>query len=151
MKTKHEVMEVATIKVLEEEKMKKTEQLKRVYLEELEALLNVYRQNSIELANNSSEDEAILEKIKMNICDIFFKMFNVSYNKSCKNVESEEIELNKLKEAYLDFFEKIPLSWKEKMEKDKSFNMMEEFYKEEIKLEVADKLKRMFLEHYERV
>jgi hypothetical protein len=131
--------------------MKKTEQLKKAYLGELECLLNEYKQNSIGLAENNSEDEAVLEKIKMNICDIFLKMFNVSYNKSCRNLVGEEEEMDKLKVTYLDFFEKIPLSWKEKMEKDRAFNMMEEFYKEEIKLETADKLKRMFLEHYERV
>ena len=36
------------------------------------------------------------------------------------------------------------------MAKDKEFNMMEEYYKEQIKLEAAEKIKNLFIEYYDK-
>lgn len=127
------------------------EQLKGDYLKELTSLIDGWKENSTRLRKEESMDEAILESIKVNVGDIFFKMFNVSYNNSCKNINSEEEELKKLKAAYLAFFDKIPAPWKEKAEKDKEHNMMEELYKEQIKLETAELVKDLFLEHYKKI
>lgn len=124
--------------------------LKEEYLKEIEAMINEYRHNSAELRKEGSDDGAILENIKLNVCDIFFKMFNISYNKSCKNSDDEKTKLNNLSDTYLAFFEKIPAPWKEKMLKDKEFNMMKEYYIEEIKLDTADKMKKLFMEYYDR-
>lgn len=126
------------------------EQLKNEYLNEISSLMNQYKKNSDMLREEDSSDEAILEAIKVNVCDIFYKVFNVSYNKSCRNIEPADVELNKLSETYLDFFDKIPTPWKEKMAKDKEHNMMEEYYKEKIKLETADRIKSLFIEYYNK-
>ncbi|WP_055669852.1 hypothetical protein [Desnuesiella massiliensis] len=126
------------------------EQLKEEYLKEITTLINTWKENSSRLGKEGAKDEAILETIKVNVGDIFYKMFNISYNNSCKKVEADHVELNKLSKAYLAFFDKIPAPWKEKMVKDKQFNMMEEYYKEEIKLATADKLKNLFIEYYHR-
>jgi len=125
-------------------------QLKEEFLSEIEVLISGWKEISIRLASEGSNDEAILETIKVNIGDIFYKLFNVSYKKVCKNVEDDEIELRKLLKTYFDFFEKISAPWKEKMVKDKEHNMMEEYYKEQIKLETAEQIKSLFVKYYDR-
>ncbi len=125
------------------------EQLKEEYLKQVTTLINEWKDNSIELRNEGANDEAVLENIKVNVGDIFYKMFNISYNNSCKKVEPAEVELKKLYTSYLAFFDKIPAPWKEKLKKDKEYNMMEEYYKEQLKLETADKIKNLFIEYYE--
>lgn len=124
------------------------EQLKEEYLMEFSTLINEHKEKSAALANEGSNDEAILETIKVNVCEIFYTVFNVSYRKSCRN--GDDSELKKLADAYFDFFDKIPAPWKEKMAKDKEHDMMEEYYKEQIKLETADKVKNLFIKHYEK-
>jgi len=131
--------------------MRLCEQLKGDYLMELTSLIDGWKGNSDRLKKEEAGDESILEAIKVNVGDIFYKMFNVSYNNSCKNIQTEEEELKKLETAYLAFFDKIPAPWKEKAEKDKEHNMLEEFYKEQIKLETAEKVKNLFIEHYKKL
>lgn len=126
------------------------EQLKENYLKEIKTLIDTWKENSTRLGKEGSKDEAILETIKVNVGEIFYKMFTISYNNSCKNIDVDHVELNKLSKAYLAFFDKIPAPWKEKMVKDKQYNMMEEYYKEEIKLDTADKIKNLFIEYYHR-
>ncbi|WP_250816249.1 hypothetical protein [Clostridium swellfunianum] len=127
------------------------EQLKEEYLKELQALISTYKKASERRAEEGSSDEAILETIKSNIGDIFFKLFNVSYRKACKQEESEIVELRKLAETYYDFFNKIPEPWREKMLKDKEHNMMQEYYIEQIKLETAEQVKKLFEKHFNRL
>lgn len=126
------------------------EQLKVEFLKEVEALINSWKEKSITLASEGSNDEAILETIKANVGDIFYKLFNVSYKNSCKNVEADYVELRKLSKSYFDFFDKIPAPWKEKMAKDKEHNLMVDYYKEQIKLETAAQIKNLFIKHYDK-
>ncbi|GKX68562.1 hypothetical protein [Inconstantimicrobium mannanitabidum] len=130
--------------------MELCEELKKDYLDKLEELLNVYNGKSKELRKQGANDEAILETIKGNIVDIFSKVFNVSYNKSCKSNKAQKDKLNDLSMMYLAFFDKISAPWKEKMAKDKEHDMMEEYYIEEIKLETAEKVKAIFLEYHDK-
>ena len=127
------------------------EQLKEEYLKQVTSLISKWKENSISLKNDGANDEAILENIKVNVGDIFYKMFNISYNSSYKKIEAPEVELKRLYITYLEFFEKIPAPWKEKLIKDKEYNLMEDYYKEELKLETADKIKNLFIEDYERL
>lgn len=127
------------------------EQLKEEYLKQVTSLISKWKENSFSLKNDGANDEAILENIKVNVGDIFYKMFNISYNNSYKKIEAPEVELKKLYNTYLEFFEKIPAPWKEKLIKDKEYNLMEDYYKEELKLETADKIKNLFIEDYERL
>lgn len=126
------------------------EQLKVEFLRELAGLINGWKEKSILLTSEGSNDEAILETIRMNIGDIFYKLFNVSYKNSCKNVEPDQVELKNLSETYFGFFDKIPTPWKEKMAKDKEYNLEEEYYKEQIKLETAKQIKELFIKYYDR-
>lgn len=127
------------------------EQLKKEYLNDLQVLVNDYKKASAALAERGSNDEAILETIKANVGDIFIKLFDVSYKKSCKYEESDKVELKKLEETYFDFFNKIPDPWKEKMLKDKEHNMMNEYYIEQIKLETVEEVKKLFVKHFDRL
>ena len=125
-------------------------QLKEEFLNEIELLISGWKETSIRLASEGSKDEGILETIKANVGEIFFTLFNVSYKNACKNGDTDDIELSKLSKAYFDFFDKIPKPWKEKMVKDKEHNMMEEYYKEQIKLETAEQIKNLFIKYYDR-
>lgn len=127
------------------------EKLKEEYLKEVTMLMDGWKNSSIALKAEERCDEAILEDIRINIGDIFYKMFILSFNNSFKGADSEMEKLEKLKKMYLAFFDKIPAQWRVKLLKDKEYNMMEDYYKEQIKLETADKLKNLFLEHYERL
>ncbi len=130
--------------------MELCEQLKEEYLRELGALMDEYNESSKRKIAEDSEDEAVFEAIKANICDIFHKVFIVSYNKACRDTGAADVKLAKLSEVYLDFFFKIPAPWKEKMVKDIEHGMMEECYKEQIKLEMADSIKGLFIKYYDR-
>lgn len=128
--------------------MSKCLSLKEDYLKEIKLIENKCREDSKSLMSEEKKDEAILENIKLNIIDIFCKMFDISFARTCKNTEDENTELKNLKEEYFKFFEKIPAPWRIKMAKDKEHNMMEEYYKEKIKLEMVDKMKEIFLKHF---
>ena len=130
--------------------MTMSEELKEEYSKNITELMNTLKENAKRLNLEGSEDEAILENIKVNVVDIFYKMFHVSYNKTCKNIEQHAIELDKLKVAYFEFFHKIPAAWVENMAKAKEHNLMEEYYKEEIKLETVGAVKELFIEHFNR-
>lgn len=132
------------------EEMELCEELKKDYLGKLEELLKGYNEKSKELRKQGANDGAILETIKGNIVDIFCKVFNVSYNKSCKSNKVQKEKFKDLSMMYLAFFDKIPAPWKEKMAKDKEHDMMEEYYIEEIKLETAEKVKVIFLEYHDK-
>jgi hypothetical protein len=130
--------------------MRICERLKEEYMKELGELIDELKEKSADLNREGSKDEAVFENIKLNIVDIFQKMFNISYNNSCKKMYPEDEEIEKLQKSYLAFFDKIPAPWKEKMAKDKDHNMMEECFKEQIKLETADQVKNLFIKHYDR-
>jgi len=83
------------------------EELKVEYLGELQELINDLKEKSLKLAEEGSQDEAILEKIKGNVVDIFYKLFNVSYSKVCSSGKDSEQELlRKLSQEYFNFFNK---------------------------------------------
>ncbi len=124
--------------------------LKDEYLKELTKLIDEFKEKSIILREDGAGDEAILETIKANVCDIFYKLFNVSYKKSFDNSEDSDECYSKLYIAYNDFLNKIPAPWVGKMAKDKENHMMEEFYKEQIKLETAKHIKDLFEEYYNK-
>lgn len=130
--------------------MELCEKLKEEYLKDVITFINGCKEKSARLRQEGSDDEAILETIKVNVGEIFYKMFNLSYNNSCKNTEEQSEKLKKLSKMYLGFFDKIPASWKEKKVKDIEYNMMKEYYIEEIKLQTADKIKNLFIEYYDK-
>lgn len=129
--------------------MKKHEILKKEYLEILDDEIKAIKKKELELRQKNFIDESNMEKIKYNIIDIFVKMFNVSYNKVYgKNVIDEINSYNELYLTYMNFFEKIPASWKAKAEKDKKFDMDKEYIIEKIKLDTMEEVKFIFKEVY---
>ena len=133
------------------------ENLRENYTAELLERLEGWKRNAEKLNIEGAYDESILEKIKINVGEIFLKMFEVS----CSNVYGNpKIKLPGMKEAstepkemllkktYLEFFNKIPTPWKVKAEKDKQHNMNEEYHKECLKLETAEHIKELFLKHF---
>lgn len=123
--------------------------LKEEYLAEIKQLEEKCKTEATRLKGEEARDEAILENIKLNIVDIFTKMFNISFSKACKGGDEKE-QLSNLKKEYMNFFEKIPAPWRVKMVKDQEHNMMEEYYKEKLKLEMVDTMKGLFMDYYEK-
>lgn len=100
-----------------------------------------------ELMNANTTDEANLEKIKLNVYDIFTTLFNVSYKSASNHKEfSVEESYEKLKETYLEYFNKIPAPWREKYLKAKEMDLVLECVREEIKIETAEEIKEIFIQ-----
>lgn len=117
--------------------MKNNEILKEEYLGLLHNKMKDIKQKEIELKEENFIDESNMEKIKLNVIDIFVKMFDVSYNKA-------HGDYDELYSVYMNFFQKIPASWKDKAEKDKKFNMTKEYIIEKIKLDTMEEVKAIF-------
>lgn len=130
------------------------EELKEEHIKMLKDLAKAWKGKAISLREDNSIDEAVFEQIKVNVVEIFEKLFNISYNRACKNSDSDidncRANLKKLYCEYMNFFDKIPSPWREKASKDKEHKLMEDYYKEQIKLNTADQIKTKFLESYER-
>ncbi|HHY83038.1 MAG TPA: hypothetical protein GX505_10235 [Clostridiales bacterium] len=120
------------------------EQIITKFMNELTAMIDAWKLNSARLSEEGSEDEAILEKIKMNVGDIFGKMLIKVWNDLCK-AGAGEFELDRLTQNYFELLDRITAPWAEKMEKNKAHNMMEKYYIEQIKLETAQQIRDMFL------
>lgn len=120
------------------------EKLKEEYLDSLSKMIQEHKAIASDLRENGADDEAILESIKGNVVNIFYQVFDTNYKMNSGR------SVNSLAEDYLKFFDKIPAPWKIKMLKDKEHNMLDEYYKEKIKLETADQVKEIFINHYER-
>lgn len=123
--------------------------LKEEYLKDIKQIEERCKAEAARLNAEEARDEAILENIKLNIIDIFTKMFNISFSKACRGGDERE-QLKNLNVEYMHFFERIPAPWRVKMSKDLEHNMMEEYYKEEIKLNMVDTMKDLFKEYYNK-
>lgn len=88
-------------------------------------------------------DEANLEKIKLNIIEIFSKMFNISCNGAKDPIA--------LKEKYLGFFDKITKPWYINKDKALEFGKEKEVIIEEIKIEEAENLKKQFKKYCDKI
>lgn len=135
-------------------------ELKKQFEEKMGELIKRYTKNIEDLNAQHCDDEANLEKIKLNIVDIFSKMFNASYkavygasrNAVLKNVvESNEDSYAKLYEAYMIYFERIPASWVEKREKSKALGLTKEFIIEDMKLNTKEEIKELFIKLYNSI
>lgn len=91
------------------------------------------------------EDEAKFEKIKLNIYEIFETLFS-SFEKRImsKKENNGEVLYHQFCKEYLETFQKIPMSWKTKLEYAIQHDLTEEKIIEELKLEIAESLKLRF-------
>lgn len=140
--------------------MSKHEILKERFLNMLNQEIKTKNENIKKLRSEGSGDEANLERIKLNVVDIFLKMFNVSYNNvyvKLNNpnlkaiIEKEEDDYKKLHIAYDYFLRNITEPWRIKLEKDKQFNNVEKSIIEELKIAEVDRIKVIFNDLYEEL
>ncbi len=129
------------------------EQFKNKYIEALNIEIKDLKDNSNKLRSEGSADEAKFEMIKVNVVDIFSKMFMVAYNnvyvkannQNLKSILEQNInDKEKLVKCYEFLLTNITKPWREKLEKDKKFNLVEKSVIEEVKIEQSDKIHNMF-------
>lgn len=127
--------------------MDKTEQIIKIYRNNIEKRKKACLDKINELILDNRIDEANLEKVKANIYDVFNTMINASYKKvSSKNSMDENSLYEKFNTEYLKTFERIPSSWRERLENAKKYNDIDTEVVEKTKLEVVDELRINFLE-----
>lgn len=96
------------------------------------------------LRKDSREDEAVLCKVKINICDIYRKMLSAARKKTdATRLSAEEAEQQFCQE-YLNLMKKITSSWKEGLRAAKNASDYRAVLVEEIKLETAVLLEKEF-------
>ena len=121
--------------------MKDINWLKENYLNFLEEKQGNYKRSIANLQEKECLDEANLEKVRLNIVEIFYKMFTISF--SDKAVELEE--------KYLGFFHKITKPWYINKEKALKFGEEKEVIIEDIKIQEAEELKSRFKEYFKEI
>ncbi len=125
--------------------MKNIDALIMQYTELLNEKKEKCRLKCDELTNDSRNDEADLEKIKLNIYDVFNTLVGATKKQIyAKNNVDDTKKYEEFCNAYLKTFEKIPQSWRIKLQKAKEHNATIEMVIEETKLAVADELKQIF-------
>ena len=126
-------------------KMKNTETLVKQYTEILNEKKETCKKNCDALTKDSRKDEADLEKIKLNIYDIFNTFIGVAQREISKKAFTDEnLKYEAFCNEYLHSFDKIPESWRVKLEKAKENNDVINIVIEENKLSVAAELKNIF-------
>lgn len=127
------------------------EQLKREFLSELNSRIEKCKELESKLLQEDRNDEAVFEKIKGNVYDIFFKMFEVSYNGVYLGKNSDvKQSYQDLKARYDSFFTKIPAPWKVKREKDKNHGLTDGMIVEDVKINTAEEIKELFENYYKK-
>jgi len=121
--------------------MKDINWLKENYLNFLKEKQENFKSSIEDLQKQECLDEVNLEKVKLNIAEIFYKMFNISLND--KSVDLEE--------KYLGFFDKITKPWYINIEKALKFGDEKEVIIEDIKIQEAEELKSRFKEYYNEI
>lgn len=98
-----------------------------------------------ELTNDNRKDEADLEKIKLNIYDVFTTLIGATQKQILTKKDIEEaLKYDAFCNTYLQTFDKIPQNWRDKLEIAKDNNAVIEIVIEETKLSVASELKSIF-------
>lgn len=97
-------------------------------------------QQESKLKEDERADEALIEKIRANIADIFLTVFNVSYRQTAAAKGDAAMLIDKFNE----FFVKLPSPWKESLTEAKENDDFETIYKEEAKIAMAERIQREF-------
>ena len=126
-------------------KMKTIEQIKKEYLEFSTEQADKCKKQIQLLKQEDKDDEANLEKIKLNIYGIYETLIKASEKKALHNKQLEGQEkVDSFCEDFLASFDKIPANWRINYEKAKEYNNVIEFVIEENKLSVSEQLKNHF-------
>lgn len=114
--------------------MNYTKELEREYLEKYETL-----------EKEDRKDEAILWKVRANICEIFQTLVVATNKKVTTKTNGEDVEFERIfKGEYLKMFENIPSSWRTRLTMAQKNDDILTVITEEAKLETAQKLKDEF-------
>ncbi|MDF2540983.1 MAG: hypothetical protein K0S47_701 [Herbinix sp.] len=98
-----------------------------------------------ELQRDLREDEAILEKVKMNIYDIFTKVFEAQERRGLgKGTTIDPEKYQAFLKDYLQCFVNIPEPWRKSLNYAREQGQLAEAAIEEVKLEIADSIKSLF-------
>lgn len=97
------------------------------------------------LKADSREDEAVLCKVRINICEIYKNMLNATRKKvdASGQLDPEDRE-RKFVRGYLELMYKITSSWKEGLQAAQKANDYQVVLVEEIKLETAKQMEEQF-------
>ena len=117
------------------------EELKSIIAENLETLKAQTKEKEYKLKNDNRGDEALIEKIKANIVDVFLSVLDVSYQQA-KQADGDE---KYLIEKFNKFFEVIPQNWIESKKQADEKNDFETNYKEDAKIAMAKLIQKVFL------
>lgn len=121
--------------------MKDNNWLKENYVDFLEVKKKDLQDSIKKLGEEGAMDEVNLEKVRLNVVDIFSKMFDLSKDDNAE----------KLKENYYGFFKKITSPWTVNKEKALEFGKEKEAIIEEIKLKEVEVLKENFNQLYDQI
>ncbi|MCF6460783.1 hypothetical protein [Clostridium sp. Cult3] len=119
--------------------MKDINWLKDDYLNFLQQKKNKSKTTVKELQEEERIDEANLEKIRLNVIEIFSKIFDI-----CNSDNPVD-----LKEKYIGYFNKITKPWYLNKKKATEFHDEKEAIIEEIKIQEAESLKSKFEYYYQ--
>lgn len=125
--------------------MKDLDLIIKQYSEVLNEKKEKCKQCSDALTKDNRKDEADLEKIKLNIYDIFTTFIGVAKREILKKQHADEIaKYEAFCNEYLKTFDKIPESWRAKLEKAKENNAIIDIVIEETKLSIVSELRNIF-------
>ncbi|QAA32561.1 hypothetical protein [Clostridium manihotivorum] len=103
------------------------------------------------LDTSEAKDEAIHEKVRLNIYEIFETVFNASVKKVYGlQFSDDEALYERLSEIYLNFFTRIPASWRINYEKAKANEDVYNLFLEELKIDTAERIRDTFTKFYTR-
>ncbi|MDR7870795.1 MAG: hypothetical protein RIN55_08060 [Tissierellaceae bacterium] len=121
--------------------MKGVNGLKENYLNFLNKKQEDLKRSIADLKKQECLDEANLQKIRLNIVEIFHKMFNISLSNNPVDLRGK----------YLSFFDKITGPWHINKEKALKFGKDSEVIVEELKIKEAEELKNQFKYYYDQI
>ncbi|WOO37239.1 hypothetical protein R2R35_01730 [Anaerocolumna sp. AGMB13020] len=102
------------------------------------------------LQKDNREDEAVFEKIRLNVYNIFLSCLQVSINKLDKDRAFYDSEYTiRFKNEYLSCIDRISKPWKEKLLFAENHDITEDGIIETIKLETTAAIKLLFLQSLE--
>lgn len=103
------------------------------------------QEKQISLKADSREDEAVLCKVGMNICEIYKNMLKVARKKADGQMRLSEEEKEQLFcREYLNLMHKITLPWSESLEAARKADDYRGVLVEEVKLDMAKQLEEIF-------
>lgn len=121
----------------------KVKAVKEKLFHELTLMENQTKENIERLKSEDRSDEAVFERVKLNIYDIYRKMFEASQMKVQNQADDKQVE-TLFKAAFLHYFEVIPKNWFESLEEAKANDDFEKVHIEEVKIKTMEQIKTLF-------